>query len=125
MAVAAPQPRPARRAAAEPARATTRSRPRHTGTRRSARPRLGRGVVWILAIAGLLAGIVALQVTVLQLRMERGRLQSEIVEIEAQNAKLESEISSAASVARIEGAARGPLGLVPPSKTTYLELPGR
>lgn len=124
MAVAAPQARPARRAPAEPAQAP-RVRPSRTVARATARPRLGRGVVWILAIAGLLAGIVALQVAVLQLRMEGGRLQSEIVEIEAQNAKLESEISSAASVARVEGAARGPLGLVPPSKTTYLELPAR
>jgi cell division protein FtsL len=122
MAVAAPQARPARRVQPEPARST----PRRPGRARTAtRPRLGRGVVWILVIATLLAGIVALQVAVLQLRMERGRLQSEIVEIEAQNAKLESEISSAASVARVEGAARGPLGLVPPSKTTYLELPAR
>jgi cell division protein FtsL len=124
MAVAAPQARPARRARAEPARAAP-PRPGRARTRTAARPRVGRGVAWILVIATLLAGIVALQVAVLQLRMERGRLQSEIVEIEAQNAKLESEISSAASVARVEGAARGPLGLVLPSKTTYLELPAR
>ncbi len=122
MAVAAPRARPVHRTPAEPVRAP---RARPAPARAPARPRLGRGVVWILAIAALLAGIVALQVTVLQLRMERGRLQSEIVEIEAQNAKLESEISSAASVARVEGAARGRLGLVPPSQTTYLELPGR
>lgn len=122
MAVAAPRARPVRRAPAEPVR-TPHARP--APTRAPARPRLGRGVVWILAIAALLAGIVTLQVAVLQLRMERGRLQSEIVEIEAQNAKLESEISSAASVARVEGAARGRLGLVPPSQTTYLELPDR
>jgi cell division protein FtsL len=76
-------------------------------------------------IAGLLAGIVALQVAVLQLRMERGRLQSEIVEIRAENARIESEVSSAASLARVEGAARGRLGLVAPSQTTYVELPGR
>lgn len=124
MAVAAPRARPVRRAPAEPAQAP-RARPAAASARAASRPRLGRGVVWILAVAALLAGIVALQVTVLQLRMERGRLQSEIVEIEAQNAKIESEISSAASVARVEGAARGPLGLVPPSQTTYLELPGR
>jgi len=122
MAVAAPRARPVRRPPAETVRAP---RVRPAPARASARPRLGRGVVWILAIAALLAGIVALQVTVLQLRMERGRLQSEVVEIEAQNAKLESEISSAASVARVEGAARGRLGLVPPSQTTYLELPDR
>jgi cell division protein FtsL len=119
MAVAAPRARPVRRQPAAPVRPP---RPRSAPARAQARPRLGRGVVWILAIAALLAGIVALQVAVLELRMERGRLQSEIVEIEAQNAKLESEISSAASVARVEGAARGRLGLVPPSQTTYLEL---
>lgn len=122
MAVAAPRARPVRRVPAEPVRAP---RTRPAPPRAPARPRLGRGVVWILVIAALLAGIVALQVAVLQLRMERGRLQSELVEIEAQNAKLESEISSAASVARVEGAARGRLGLVPPSQTTYLELPDR
>jgi cell division protein FtsL len=125
MAVAAPRARPVPSRPAEPAR-PARARPAPARPARGAtRPRLGRGVVWILAVAALLAGIVALQVAVLQLRMERGRLQSEIVEIEAQNAKLESEISSAASVARVEGAARGPLGLVPPSQTTYLELPAR
>lgn len=75
-------------------------------------------------MAALLAGIVALQVAVLELRMERGRVQEEIVELRAQNAKIESEISAAASVGRIEGAARGRLGLVPPVDTVYVEPRG-
>jgi cell division protein FtsL len=124
MAVAAPRAHPARRPATRPAQAAT-PRPRLSRARAASRPKLGRGVIWILLVAGLLAGIVALQVTVLQLRMERGRIQSEIVEIRANNAKIESQISSAASLARVEGAARGPLALVPPSQTTYLELRGR
>jgi hypothetical protein len=88
--------------------------------------RLTRGAVWILAVAGLLAGIVALNVAALELRMERGRLQSEIVTIRSENAGLEAELSSAAAVGRIEAAARR-LGLVTPAETSYLELerPGR
>jgi len=121
VAVAAPRARPARRPPTEtasPARPRQSRRPR----RAAERPKLARSVIWILVVAGLLAGIVTLQVAVLQLRMERGRLQSEIVEIQAQNEKIESQLSSAASVSRIEGAARGRLGLVEPTATTYLEL---
>jgi cell division protein FtsL len=120
MAVAAPRARPAPRPeAAEhalPFARRSRSRP-------APRPRLARGVAGIALVAALLAGIVALQVAVLELRMERGRVQSELVEIGAQNARIESEISTAASVSRVEGAARGRLGLVEPSSTTYVELP--
>jgi hypothetical protein len=83
--------------------------------------RLTRGAAWILAVAGLLAGIVALNVTLLELRMERGRLQSEIVRIQAENAGLEAGLSNSAAVGRIEAAARR-LGLVAPAVTTYLEL---
>jgi cell division protein FtsL len=72
-------------------------------------------------VAALLAGIVALNVAALELRMERGRLQSEIVEIRAENADLQSRISSASAVSRIEAEARQ-LGLVEPVETTYLKL---
>lgn len=78
-------------------------------------------MLWIAVVAGLLAGIVALNVAVLELRMERGRLQSEIVELRAQNAEIEAELSSAASVGRIEAAARR-LRLVEPGVTAYLRL---
>jgi cell division protein FtsL len=129
MALAAPRARPSAspgaptRPRAQPARARRDRRDRTQAARDRSAPRLGRSVVWIVVVAGLLAGIVALQVAVLELRMERGRVQAEIVELRAQNAKIESAISAAASVARVEGAARGRLGLVPPVETTYLELP--
>jgi hypothetical protein len=89
--------------------------------RAAGRARLTRGAIWILGAAGLLAGIVAVNVALLQLRMERGRLQSEVVEIRAENAALEAAISNAAAVGRVEAAARR-LGLVAAAETTYLEL---
>ena len=84
--------------------------------------RLTRGAVWILAVAGFLAGIVALNVALLQLRMERGRLQSEIVEIRAENAGLEAGISNAAAVGRNRGGGRGASASSRRAETTYLEL---
>jgi hypothetical protein len=81
-------------------------------------------VVWIALVAGLLAGIVALNVAALELRMEHGRVQSEIVEIRAGNVELESELSAASAVSRVEAAA-GRLGLVEPVETTYLKLERR
>lgn len=123
MAVAAPRARSTARAlpAPAPARAAQRSRRPVARDTAAGRVRLTRGAVWILAAAGLLAGIVAVNVTLLQLRMERGRLQSEVVQIRAENAALERGISNAAAVGRIEAAARR-LSLVAPAETTYLEL---
>lgn len=109
-----PAPAPQRRARPAP-----RTRPT---PRAQARPRLARWVVWIAVVAALLAGIVALNVAALQLRMQRGRLQSEIVQIRAENAAIEAELSAAAAVGRVEAAARGRLGLVEPVETTYLRL---
>jgi cell division protein FtsB len=122
MAVAAPRARPAAGALPLPAPPRPAARPR---PRARSRPRLTRWVAWIAVVAGLLAGIVALNVAVLQLRMERGRLQSEIVQIRAENAGIEAELSTAAAVGRVEAAARGRLGLVEPVQTTYLGLERR
>lgn len=121
MAVAAPRARPAR---AHEAPGERRARPRRAAASSAARPRLARGVIGIAVIAALLAGIVALQVSVLELRMERGRLESEILELRGENARIESEISSAASVSRVSAAARR-LGLVDPESTTYVRAPAR
>jgi hypothetical protein len=124
MTVAAPRARPSTRPlpartaarAAQPARRPAPAKGSATG-----RIRLTRGAVWILVAAGLLAGIVAINVTLLQLRMERGRLQSEIVQLRAENTEHEAELSGAAAVGRIEAAARR-LGLAAPTETTYLQL---
>jgi cell division protein FtsL len=71
----------------------------------------------------VLAGVVALNVAVLRVNMDVSRLDSQQLELQAQNAALSSEVSSAASVQRIEQAAHR-LGYVPApaSDTSYLEL---
>lgn len=124
MAVAVPRARTAPRTVPAPApQRRARPAPRtHPRPRAHARPHLARWVVWIAVVAALLAGIVALNVAALQQRMQRGRLQSEIVQIRAENAAIEAELSAAAAVGRVEAAARGRLGLVEPVETTYLRL---
>jgi cell division protein FtsB len=116
---AAAVPAPAR----APARRSPASRPAPAaGARRRVRPRLGRSVVWIAIVAALLAGIVALNVAVLQLRIDRGRISSEIAEIRAENAGLHAELSKAKAGGRVESLARSGLGLVDATNTTYLKL---
>jgi hypothetical protein len=129
VAVAAPRARPAARHASTsavpaPSRSVRQAGPRYHPRARP-RPRLTRWVIWIAAVGALLAGIVALNVAALELRLERGRLQSQIVEIRAENAAIETELSRAATVGRVEAAARGRLGLVEASETTYLKLERR
>jgi cell division protein FtsL len=80
------------------------------------------GVVWILLVAVLLAGIVALNVAVLGLNMEVDRLDGERERLRAEHAVLASELSSAAAAGRIEAYATRRLGLVDPVQTTYIRL---
>jgi cell division protein FtsL len=91
------------------------------------RPRPGRrvrgGVFWIAAFATVLAGVVALNVAVLRVNMQVSRLDRQQLELQAQNAALSSNVSSAASAQRIEQAANK-LGYVPApaSDTSYIQL---
>ncbi len=85
------------------------------------------GVLWIVLIAVLLSGIVAVNVVVLQLNVQLDRLSRERVSLIADNARLESSLSTAGASARIESDARSELGLVPAdaATTTYVELDPR
>lgn len=116
--VAVPATRPQPRPRAEP---VPRTRP--AGRQR----RLTGGVVWIVVTAVLLAGVVALNVAVLQLNLGLGRLGRERVKLKAENAALASELSSASAAAKIEGLARQRLGLVPAQAgdTVYVRLAGK
>ena len=111
------EPAPRRRAA------PPRPRP---GTARQPRERSGilGGVVWIAALAGLLAGVVALNVAVLRLNMRLDELGRERTELRAANATLSSQLSSAAAGPQVESVARARLGLVeaPPEQTFYVDL---
>ena len=85
---------------------------------------LGGGVVWILVLASLLAGVVAVNVAVLRLNLQLDGTGSERTELKTDIARLRSEISSAAATTRIERLAEGELGLVEvePEDTTYIQL---
>jgi len=98
--------------------------------RRSPRPAASRrpdplrsGVLWIVVVGALLAGLVALNVAVLQLNVRLDRLSHERAMLREQNAVLASQFSSSKASPRIQSQARGRLGLEPASETTYVELP--
>jgi cell division protein FtsL len=95
--------------------------------RRAARARRGPftgGVVWIVGVAALLAGIVAINVLVLRLNVELDDLRRTRAELKAEIATTRAQLSSASSNARIENDAATKLGLVKndPDQTTFLRL---
>jgi cell division protein FtsL len=92
--------------------------------RKRRRSRLTGGVLWIALIAVLLAGVVALNVAVLQLIVRYEKLGRTKVDLVAQNADLQSQLSSAAATQKIQQQARVQLGLVAanPDTTKYIQL---
>jgi cell division protein FtsL len=105
-----------------PARRPT---PRQSRTPRTrAQPRVTGGVVWIAALAVLLAGVVAMNVAVLRLNMTLDRLGRERAQLRADTSDLQSRLSSAAATGRIETMAMRRLGYAPatPDQTTYVRL---
>jgi len=85
------------------------------------------GIAWIVVVGVLLAGIVAVNVVVLQLNMKFDSLSSERAQLQADNALLRSQLSSASASVRIEDAATAKLGLqaADPLTTTYVRLPAK
>ncbi len=119
--VAARDSVPRARPAARPARAAAR-------TRRPARTRgVAGGILWIGLVALLLAGVVALNVAVLQLNVRLDGLGRERTTLRAENAALASQLSSAAVPGRIETLAQTRLGLLPAAltDTRYVDLDRR
>jgi cell division protein FtsL len=93
-----------------------------------ARPRLlGGGVFWIMVFATLLAGVVAVNVTVLRLNLQLDRVGRERSELRADIQRLQSELSSTAATAEIERTARDELGLVKadPGSEIFVRLPAK
>jgi cell division protein FtsL len=111
---AAPRPQPRPRPRAKPA-----ARPR---TRQRVAP-LG-GVVWIALLAALLGGIVALNVAVLQANVRLDELARQSADLQAKNAQLSSQLSSAGATPQVESLARARLGLelAAPEQQQYVEL---
>jgi hypothetical protein len=96
------------------------SAPRRRPVRRA---RVASGVVWITAIAALLAGVVAMNVAVLRLNVQLDGAGRERARLRAENAALASELSSAQATARTQAQARK-AGLVPALawETRFLDL---
>jgi cell division protein FtsL len=88
------------------------------------RSRVTGGVLWIVLVAILLAGVVALNVAVLRLNVQYDKLGRTKVSLVAQNSALSSQLSSSAATGRIQLLARTQLGLVPApaDRTTYIVL---
>ena len=91
---------------------------------RKKRSRMTGGVIWIAVLAVLLAGVVALNVAVLRLNMRYDKLGRTKVELSAQNADLQSQLSSGAASQKIQQQARSQLGLdaANPDTTKYIKL---
>ena len=100
-----------------------RRRPRTRARRR--RDPLRSGVVWIVAAAIVLAGLVALNVAVLQLNVRLDKLSRDRATLRDQNASLASQFSTAKASPLIQSRAKTRLGLVPAKQTTYVELGDR
>ena len=110
---------------APPRRRRAAARPAARG-RAKARP-FG-GVLWIVVAAVLLAGVVAVNVAVLQLNVRLDELGRERIQLQAETKRLSSQLSSASANARIESQAKSRLGLVPadPELTFHVQLqPGQ
>jgi cell division protein FtsL len=91
---------------------------------RAVRGTFGGGILWIVVIGALLAGVVAVNVVVLRLNVQLDGLRHSRAELKAEIATARAQLSSASSNARIETEAASKLGLVPadPNATTYLRL---
>jgi len=114
-------------AGAAPAETPQVARPRRRPATRTAvvaKVRPFGGVVWIVVLAVLLAGIVAVNVAVLQLNVRLDELGRERVQLRADTNRLSSQLSSASANARIESEARAKLGLVraDPELTFHVQL---
>ena len=81
---------------------------------------LRNGVLWIVVVGTLLAGVVALNVAVLQLNVRLDQLARDRATLRDENAALESQSSSAKASLQERASTR--LGLVPASDVTFVKL---
>jgi hypothetical protein len=112
--------------AAVAAPAPPRPRRRPVAARSSPRRRLTGGIVWISVLTLLFAGVVAVNVAVLRVNVHVSNLDKQELQLQAENAALASQVSSAGASLKIESTARR-LGLVPApaTDTSYLDLAQR
>jgi hypothetical protein len=106
-------------------RPRSRPRPKPMPKRRpQARRGVAGGVVWIVVVAVLLAGVVALNVAVLRVNVQLDKLNTQRVHLRGEKQALASQLSMAAASPRIQLQAERQFGLVEanPAETTYVRL---
>jgi len=91
---------------------------------RSSQSRARGGILWIAVSGILLAGVVFVNVAVLRLNLGLDSANSDRVKLRAENAALQSQLSSALASPRIQARAAVRLGLVyaDPSDYGYVDL---
>jgi len=107
----------------EPAPARPRAKPAgRVRARRRAQARAG--ILWIAVCGVLLAGVVFVNVGVLRLNLQLDRANQQRTKLRAENAALQSELSSRLASPRIQALARHEDGLVAadPSTIGYIDL---
>jgi hypothetical protein len=104
------------------ARAGSRARRERTRRQRVGQRHLAGGVVWIVTVAVLLAGVVAVNVAVLRLNLSLDGVNRQRAQLKADNAALAAKLASAKRTAAI---VNGAPGLVPadPAATSIVQLP--
>jgi cell division protein FtsL len=82
------------------------------------------GIVWIVALATLLTGVVAVNVAVLRQNMQLESYATESTQLRDQNLELSSQLSRTSSPSYVERVAQKRLGLVlaASNQTTYIRL---
>jgi cell division protein FtsL len=118
---------PARVAARPVARPAPRSRPAaRTAPRRKQKVQrsVRGGIVWIVFLATLLTGVVAINVAVLRQNMQLESFSTERAQLRDQNLELRSNLSQVSSPSYIERIAQKRLGLVLAGndQQTYIRL---
>jgi cell division protein FtsL len=90
------------------------------------KPRARSGILWIALSGVLLVGVVFVNVAVLHLNLQLDRANQQRTKLRAENAALQSELSSRLASPRIAALATKQDGLVPadPSTIGYVNLAG-
>jgi cell division protein FtsL len=111
----------AQRAVADPVAPRTRTR---RSSRRRAEARARGGILWIAVSGILLAGVVFVNVGVLRLNLALDSASSERTKLRAENAALQSQLSSELASSQIQTRAARDLGLVyvDPAQYRYVNL---
>jgi len=102
-----------------------RAKPKTGGMTRARRRARARGGIFWIAVSGvLLAGVVFVNVAVLRLNLQLDQATQQRSKLRAENATLQSELSSRLASPRIQALAHGQDGLVPadPSTIGYINL---